>query len=108
MYFGCLAAGADCAAGLMAVQHIRKSGAKVSLAFKDFKAEFLKRAEGDTHFTCTQGAEIRALVETVLNSDERHQLPVNVIATCPSKLGNEPVATFTLTLSLKKKNEGAV
>jgi hypothetical protein len=39
----------------------------------------------------------------VLNSDERHNMPVEIIATCPKKLGDEVVARFTLTLSLKKK-----
>jgi hypothetical protein len=77
---------------------------RVALVFKDFHAEFLKRAEGDVHFTCTQGAEIRALVARTIASGERESLPVQVIATVPKKLGDEPVAKFVLTLSLKKKN----
>jgi hypothetical protein len=28
---------------------------------------------------------------------------VHIVATCPKKLGDEPVATFELTLSLKKR-----
>ena len=38
MYFGALAIGADCAGGLLAVEHIRRSGGRVSLVFKSFQA----------------------------------------------------------------------
>jgi acyl-coenzyme A thioesterase PaaI-like protein len=103
LYFGVLAAGADCAGGLVAMREIQKTGNKVSLAFKDFHADFLKRAEGDTLFTCTQGPEILELVHKALNSDERQTMPLKIVATCPDKLGDEPVANFTLTLALKKK-----
>ena len=102
MYFGVLACGADAAGGLAAMKLIIDSGKNVSLAFKDFHAEFLKRAEGDTYFTCEQGEEIKAFVDKVVASDERHHMPVKITATCPD-IDDEPVAEFTLTLSLKKK-----
>tara|TARA_R110000868_G_scaffold118569_1_gene314413 strand:- start:1687 stop:2163 length:477 start_codon:yes stop_codon:yes gene_type:complete len=104
MYFGVMAAGADCAGGLVAMQAIRDSGRKVSLSFKDFHADFLKRAEGDTIFTNNQGQEVRAFVQQVIESGERENFPVKITATCPTKLGDEPVAEFTLTLSLKRKD----
>ncbi len=103
MYFGVLAAGADCAGGFMAMRLITKSGNKVALLFKDFKAEFLKRAEGDVLFTCTDGDAIRQGVAEALSSGERVNLPVHVTATVPSKLGTEPVARFELTLTLKRR-----
>lgn len=103
MYFGVLVAGADCACGLLAMRLMEKKGGKISLIFKDFKAEFLKRAEGDTVFVCTQGKEIAELVERAVETRERQSLPVEVIAKVPSKDGDEPVARFVLTLSLKAK-----
>lgn len=103
MYFGVLAAGADCAGGLVAMQAIRASGKNVSLSFKDFHADFLKRAESDTVFTNTQGEEVRAFVAHVIESGERENFPVKIVATCPDKFGDEPIAEFTLTLSLKLK-----
>ena len=103
MYFGALAAGADCAGGILAMKLIKESGHNVSLAFKDFKADFLKRAEGDTHFICDQGSEIREFIEEVIGSDARLNKQVYVYAVCPTASGDEPVAKFTLTLSLKKK-----
>lgn len=105
MYFAVLAAGADLAAGFLAMSMIRKRGEKISLIFKSVKAEFLKRAEGDVFFTCEDGVLVTDLVEKAIETGERVELDVPVVATVPSKLGNEPVARFTMTLSLKKKVE---
>jgi acyl-coenzyme A thioesterase PaaI-like protein len=106
MYFGALAAGADLAGGLIGWKISDEFAAKtkkkkINLIFKDFKAEFLKRAEGDVHFTCEEGQAVRQLVEKVALTGERDQIQVNITATVPSKLGNEPVARFVLTLSMK-------
>lgn len=103
MYFGALSAGADTASGLLAMRLIQKSKANVSLVFKDFHAEFLKRAEGDVHFVCEQGAEVRKFVADVIASGERMNLPMHITAYVPSKSKDEPVAKFILTLSLKRR-----
>ncbi len=103
MYFGALCIGADCSGGLLAMKCINEQSEKISLVFKDFKADFLKRAEDDTFFICEQGREINALVARAANSSERQEMTVKVMATVPSKCGDEPVATFAMTLSLKKK-----
>ncbi len=103
MYFGVLCTGADLAGGLVAMEEIRKSKKNVALSFKDFKANFLKRAHGDVHFRCTQAKEVAAFVEKVVASTERHNMTVLVDAFVPSSGDSAPVATFELTLSLKKK-----
>ena len=102
MYFGALCAGADCAAGAFAMYLIRRQPEKIALIFKDFEAQFLKRAEGDVHFCCTQGKEIAELVAQAAASGERVERQFEVVATVPS-LSDEPVARFKLTLSLKKR-----
>ena len=103
MYFGVLAVGADCAGGLVAMRQIHELGDRVSLLFKDIQGEFLKRAEGDVHFTCEDGLSVRDLVNKATETGERQNMPVTIVATVPSKLGSEPVAKFTLTLSIKLK-----
>ena len=103
MYFGTMCVGADCSGGLLAMRHIEARPEKISLIFKDLGAVFSKRAEGDTYFTCSQGRQIEALVERVSRSDAREQMPITVTATVPDQFGDEPVATFTMTLSLKRK-----
>ncbi len=104
MYFGVLAAGADLGAGLLAQYLSEKSArGKVGILFKDFKADFLKRAEANTHFICEEGEKIRQAIAKAIETQERQNLPVRVYATVPSRSGAEPVAEFVLTLSLKAK-----
>jgi acyl-coenzyme A thioesterase PaaI-like protein len=102
MYFGAMAVGADCAVGMIAMKWIREREPRMSLIFKNFSGEFMKRAEGDVYFTCTQGLEISGLVARAVETGERVEMPVEAIATVPSLSGDEPVARFILTLSLKK------
>lgn len=103
MYFGVLCTGADLAGGLVAMNEITASKKKVALSFKDFKADFLKRAEGDVHFIVTQIPEIKKFVAEVIKSGERMNMPVEIKAIVPSINPEEVVATFVLTLSLKSK-----
>jgi acyl-coenzyme A thioesterase PaaI-like protein len=103
MYVGVLVAGADVAAGLNATRLILSHHRQVKLIFKDLRAEFLKRADGDVVFRTRDGQKIREAVEEADRTGERVTLPVEVTATVPKKYGDEPVARFTLGLSLKRK-----
>ena len=100
MYFGALSVGADLTGGYLALHHTNKMNRKINLLFKDFNAEFLKRAEGDVHFECNEGQKIKALIQKVIDTKTRCNEEINVIAYVPSML-EEPVARFKLTLSLK-------
>ena len=102
MYFGVLSVGADITSGFLAMEHIRASKSKISLIFKDFHADFLKRAEGDVHFKCVEGSAMHSLVQKSEETGERESMPVHITATVPS-ISTDPVAKFILTLSLKKK-----
>jgi len=104
MYLGTLCMGADVAAGLIAFKLVRERKLRVNFIFKDMKAEFLKRAEGAVLFTNTEGRKIQELLQRAVETGERQETTVAVIATVPSKLGDEPVARFELTLSLKRKS----
>jgi acyl-coenzyme A thioesterase PaaI-like protein len=103
MYFGALCAGADLAGGLPAFRAMRAGHPKVVIVFADVKGEFLKRADGDVHFSCDQGAEVEAAVRQADQTGERITMPVHVTCTVPDRYGNEPVARFTLGLSMKRK-----
>ena len=74
------------------------------MIFKDYHADFLKRAEGDVHFICEDGIAIQNLVHEAEKTGARQNLPVHIVATVP-KISSEPVAKFVLTLSIKKKNK---
>lgn len=102
MYFGALSVGADVAGGLLAMARIEESGEPVSLVFKDFKADFLRRPTGDVHFICEAGRGIAALVVEAVRTGERVEMSVPIRAIVPTE-SDEPVAGFVLTLSLKKR-----
>ncbi|GLH67844.1 DUF4442 domain-containing protein [Geothrix edaphica] len=105
MYFGALAIGADCAGGLLAMDQIKRSGKPVSLVFKAFQATFLKRPESDVYFICEEGAAIRDQVRRTLESEERITEPMRIQASVKLPDGTfEPVAEFTLELSLKRRS----
>jgi acyl-coenzyme A thioesterase PaaI-like protein len=102
MYFGALSVGADCAVGTLAMHLIKQQTEHVTLIFRNFHAEFHRRAEGDVDFCCSQGHEISNIVAQAAASDERVEMMVDVIATVPDQ-SNDPVATFKLTLSMKRQ-----
>jgi acyl-coenzyme A thioesterase PaaI-like protein len=102
MYLGVLCAGADVASGLNAAAFIYRAHRGVKLSFKDLKADFLKRADGNVVFRSRDGARIRRAVEQAAATGERVTVPVEVVATVPRKYGDEPVARFTLGLSMKR------
>ena len=102
MYFGALSVGADITGGFLAMLCIQESKRKVALIFKDFKADFLKRAEGDVHFKCNEGLDITSLVQKTIDSGVRQNMIVHIDAFVPS-ISKDIVAKFELTLSLKEK-----
>ena len=98
MYFGALAVGADIAGGLQAFYFAERYGKKISFAFKSSTAQFLKRAETDTFFESNQGAVIVAALKKSMETGERVNDIVSVIA---KNTNGEIVATFEMGISLK-------
>lgn len=104
MYFGALCTGADAAAALLGFRMLRERGSRISVVFQDVRGEFLRRPEAEVHFACEQGRELRELLDQAEKTGERESLPLHVVATVPSLSGDEPVARFILTLSVKKRS----
>ena len=102
MYFGVLACGADLAGGLLAFKKSNDLNQPISLVFKNFSAEFLRRPEAVTHFICNDGKLIQNLVKRAIKSGKREETLVKVLAICPKYSEDQPVAKFSLTLSIKK------
>jgi len=103
MYFGALAIGADCAGGLLAAEFIRRGGIPVGFIFKSFNARFLRRPEADVYFICEEGGRIRELVDQAVATGERATGMIELRAAVRAPGGGwEPVAEFTLELSLKR------
>ena len=102
MYFGVLSIGADVTGGFLAMKFIQESKSQIALIFKDFHADFLRRAEGDVHFICEDGFAIQELIKVAEETGQRQNLPLHITATVPT-ISHQPVAKFVLTLSIKKK-----
>ncbi|MFM7681565.1 MAG: DUF4442 domain-containing protein [Bacteroidota bacterium] len=98
MYFGALAVGADVAAGIFAFYYSEIHKKNISLAFKGMKAEFLKRAESDIRFVCSEGNKIETMLHACISSEGRQNESVTVYAL--NNLG-EQVAIFEMILSVK-------
>lgn len=104
MYFGALNIGAEVVVGLHVLQEIDTMGEPIDFLFKDYKASFLKRAESDVHFVCEEGEAIRQMVREAAQSTVRLNGTFKCYATTPEKTGNEKVAEFELTLSVKRRS----
>ena len=105
MYFGALAIGSELSIAMLAVKQIQASGLKIDFLFKDYKAEFLRRAEGDVHFICDQAQVVVDQINEAKNSTERINRTMTAYAIVPSVSLTEKVATFELTLSVKNRQK---
>lgn len=103
MYFGALAMGAELSVALKAITAIQESGKKIDFIFKDFQAEFLKRADGHVHFVCDEADLVAALIEKAKTSPERLTQTFNGYAFVPS-VSEEPVMKYKLTLSVRNRS----
>lgn len=101
MYVGALCVGADIAGGIQVMNVIGGDLRKISFAFKDIQGEFLKRPEANVLFTCLEGEKVQEIVKKTMLSKERESVTVTVTATTPSISGDEPVARFNLTVSVR-------
>lgn len=103
MYFGALAVGSELCIAMLAVKKIEESGERIDFLFKDYKANFLKRAEGDVHFICEQANVVVEQIEAAKISEERINRTMTAYAIVPSVSQTERVAEFELTLSVKRR-----
>lgn len=101
MYFGALSVGADIAGGMHGFYHADQMKHTVSLAFKSFQAQFLKRPESDVYFISEMGQDIKAMIETSKKTGERMNKPIRIKAFIHYDTNPEEVADFTLELSIK-------
>lgn len=103
IYFGALAIGADLAGAFLVFTKAKARGVNANFAFKDVEGKFLKRPEGRVHFISHDGDVIDQMLDESIATGERVNRLVSVIVTCPEKNGDDVMASFTLTLSIKAK-----
>lgn len=105
MYFGALAIGADLAGAYQAFHLSAKTHRKTAIVFKDFKANFLKRPEGDVFFVSEAGEQIQAMLAKTFETKERITENIQISAIINYPENPETVAEFMLGLSVKDKTK---
>ena len=100
MYFGALAIGAEVSAGLIPFYQLKSNNINSTVLFKNFTANFLKRPEEDVYFVCNEGETVSQAIEKAINTKERVNFDVGVVAVLDYNKLENPVATFTLTISI--------
>jgi len=100
MYFGALAVGADLAAGIHVFYFSELNNMNTSFAFKGMQVDFLKRAETDIVFRCSEGSVIQSVMKESQKTGERINKSINVEA---FNLSEELVASFQMVISVKVK-----
>ena len=107
MYFGSLAIGAELSIAMLAVKlikaHTDAGGDRIDFIFKDFKANFLKRADGDVHFICEEAKIVSDQIDQAKISTDRINKTLIAYAVVPKNSETEKIATFELTLSVKRR-----
>lgn len=101
MYFGALAMGAELSIALSAIDAIATSGERIDFIFKDFSAEFLKRADGHTNFICDESLRVNQLIQQACKTEER--LTQTFQGYAVSDGNSEPVMKYKLSLSVKRR-----
>jgi len=103
MYFGALAIGADLAGAFQAFYIAGALGRKMSIVFKDFQAEFVKRPEADVYFVAEAGSQIRQMIKESVATGKRITRQVEIKAYTGYPQQPEQVAHFRLGLSVRDK-----
>jgi len=101
MFLGALATAADCAAGAFTMKFMFDTGLRVLPLVRVVEVQCLRKVSRHAHFSCSQGREIFAACRQALATDMPQELPVAVVVTAPAEFGDEPVAQFSLLLSIR-------
>ena len=100
-YFACLAMAGEMSTGSLAMAHVYKRKPSVSMLVVKLKANYYKKADGLTAFTCTDGPQFHDHIERAVATGQ----PVSFTAksTGVNNKG-EVVADFFITWSFKAKS----
>jgi acyl-coenzyme A thioesterase PaaI-like protein len=104
IYFAAQAAAAEMSTGIIASMAIHKRG-KISMLVADMRAEYSKKANRKTTFTCSSGQEIFDAVQKAIDTGEGQTVTIESIGTMTDTDGNTVEVSrfyFTWTFKVKK------
>lgn len=91
---------AELATGVILIQAIQNSGAKVSMLVREQKGEFFKTARGRINFTCSDVALVNSALDKAINTGESQKIEMTASGVDAQ---GDTVSTFTFLWSIKKK-----
>lgn len=99
-YFACLSMAAEMTTGVLGLAHIHGRKPAVSMLVVNINGNFMKKAVGQTTFTCSDGAAIQQTIEAAIATGEGKTITAK--STGVNEQG-EVVAVFEVTWSFKAK-----
>ena len=99
-YFACLAMGAEMSTGLLAMLNIYGSDTPVSMLVKGLQANYYKKADSLTIFTCMQGEAIAVIIDAAIKTKEAQEITVTSTG---KNIKGELITEFLITWSFKVK-----
>ncbi|MEP7278034.1 MAG: DUF4442 domain-containing protein [Bacteroidota bacterium] len=103
-YFACLAMAAEMSTGALAMMQVYKRKPAVSMLVLKLEAVYFKKATGRTIFTCKDGQQLKATVETTIATGEAQSF---MATSSGLNEQGEKVADFYITWSFKVRTREA-
>lgn len=100
IYFAAQAMAAEMSTGALAMLAVRSAPASVAMLVTGLEAEFTKKADRRTTFTCTDGEKFFAAVAETVRTGEGATATTETVGTLPD--GTE-VARFRFTWSFRRR-----
>lgn len=100
IYFAAQSMAAEMSTGVLALFAIENSGRSIAMLVAHMEADFTKKADKLTTFTCADGAKMFAAIEETCRTGEPVLVPMETVGRMAD--GTE-VARFTFTWSVKAR-----
>ena len=100
-YFACLSMAAEMSTGILAMANVYGRKPRVSMLVLKVNGDYKKKATGTTTFTCSQGEEIRQVVEETIASGQPKVIEVKSVG---KNANGDVVAEFTIVWSFKRSD----
>lgn len=100
IYFAVQAMAAELSTGALVMQHIQKSGKKISMLVANNKGSFTKKATGRITFTCVDGLLVETAIQQAIAGGEGQTFWLKAIGTNEK---GEQVSEMDFEWSIKTK-----
>jgi uncharacterized protein DUF4442 len=101
-YFACLAMAGEMSTGSLAMAHVYKRKPAISMLVVKMEANYFKKADGLSTFTCNDGPAFQQVIEQAASSGEAISFTAKSTGT---NAKGEVIAEFLITWSFKRKSQ---